>query len=316
MSDRAEQVLGVADALYGAVTMPVVYALFPGVTPAHLRRLMGYLVDRGAMVPALAGGTGRRVWLTTRAAAGRVSGLRKWLADSGAIRGALMAKIAGTIQPPVTFLHAQIAGQVVAGYGIAGRQFDSELHTGEHGPIADGIAYPESGFRLLIEAERMVRQGAGRWQKSGGLVEKIIAEFGQVGDGGTLVQHLIATPKSGGERAGELVDFEQELGRLVAEKAANLAGLPRDAGWWFLPVERLESDPVWHPVFPGTPAPRSLHGIAARRAAFAGEHAKNLELDRARKTRAKAAAAGISLPAGVTVLPSSVGSTGATPAIP
>jgi len=316
MSDRAEQVLSVADALYGAVTMSVVAALFPGVSPAHLRRLMGDLVDRGALVPAWAGGTGRRAWLTTRAAAGRVSGLRKWLADSDAVRGALMTKNAGTIQPPVTFLHAQIAGQLVVGFGVCGRAFDSELHTEESATIADGIAYPESDFRLLIEAERMVRQGAGRWRKQGGLVDKITAEFGQSSEAGELVQHLIAAPKLGGDRGGERTDFEQELDRLVAEKAADLAGLPHDAGWWFLPIASLESDPVWHPVFSGTPAPRSLPGIAARRAAFAAEHAKNLELDRARKVRAKAAGVGISLPAGVTVLPASASNSGATPATP
>jgi len=316
MSDRAEQVLQVSDALYGAVTMPVVSALFPGVSPAHLRRLMGDLVDRGAMVPAWAGGTGRRVWLTTRAASGRVSGLRKWLADSDAIRGALMTKNAGTVQPPVTFLHAQIAGQVVAGFGIHERTFDSELHTGEAALMADGVAYPEPDFRLLVEAERMVRQGAGRWKKPDGLVDKIVSEFGQSREDGALVQHLVAAPKSGGERGGEVVDFEQELARLVAEKSADLAGLPADAGWWFLPLESIEADPTWHPIFPGAEAPRSLPGIAARRAAFASEHAKNLELDRARKARAKAAAAGIALPAGVTLLPASASSKGATPATP
>src|SRR5690348_14974289 len=101
MSDRAEQVLSVADALYGAITMPVIEALFPAVTPAHLRRLMRDLVERAALVPGWAGGTGRRVWLTTRAASGRRAGLRKWLADSDAVRGALMTKSFGTIEPPV-----------------------------------------------------------------------------------------------------------------------------------------------------------------------------------------------------------------------
>ena len=316
MSDRAEQVLSVADALYGAITMPVVAAIFPGVTPTHLRRLMADLVARGAMVPAWAGGTGRRVWLTTRSASGRVAGLRKWLADSDAVRGALMTKNAGTIQPPVTFLHAQIAGQIVAGFGICERVFDSELHTGEAVTMADGIACPEPDFRLLIEAERMVRQGAGRWKKRDGLVDKIVSEFGQSREDGALVQHLVAAPKFGGERAGERVDFEQELARLVAEKASGMAGVPHDAGHWFLPEEHLEADPTWHPIFPGVEAPRPLPGIASRRAAFAAEHAKNAALDRARKARAKAAAAGIPLPAGVTVLPASASSTSANPTTP
>ena len=302
MSDRAEQVLQVADALYGAITMPVVAAIFPGVSHTHLRRLMADLVARGAMVPAWAGGTGRRVWLTTRNASGRGSGLRKWLADRDAIRGALMTKNAGTVQPPVTFLHAQVAGQVVAGFGVCELTFDSELHTGEAGLIADGVAYPEPDFRLLVEAERMVRQGARRWQKPGGLVDKIVSEFGQSREDGALVQHLIVAPKFGGERAGEVVDFEQELDHLVAEKSVDLAGVPPTAGWWFLPVEALDADPVWHPVFAGAEAPRRLPGIASRRAAFADAHAKNAELDRARKARALAAAAGIPLPAGVTVV--------------
>jgi len=182
--------------------------------------------------------------------------------------------------------------------------------------MADGVAYPEPDFRLLIEAERMVRQGAGRWKKPAGLVDKIVSEFGQSREDGALVQHLVAAPKFGGERAGERVDFEQELARLVAEKASGMAGVPHDAGHWFLPEEHLEADPTWHPIFPGVEAPRPLPGIASRRAAFAAEHAKNAALDRARKARAKAAAAGIPLPAGVTVLPASASSTSANPTTP
>lgn len=314
MSDRAEQVLQAADALYGAITMHVVAALFPNVSTVHLRRLMGDLVDRGALIPAWAGGTGRRVWLTTRNASRRVAGLRKWLADSDAIRGALMTKNAGTIQPPVTFLHAQIAGQVVAGFGVHGREFDSELHTGEALPVADGVAYPEPDFLLLVEAERMVRQGPGRWKKPAGLVDKIVAEFGQSREDGAFVQHLVVAPKFGGERDGERVDFEQELARLIAEKVSGMAGVPHDAGHWFLPEEHLDADPVWHPVFAGVPAPRPLPGITSRRASFAAEHAKNAELDRARKARARANAEGIPLPAGVTLLPASASSEGTTPA--
>jgi len=316
MSDRAEQVLSVADALFGAVTTPVVSALFPAVSPAHLRRLMGDLVDRGALIPAWAGGTGRRVWLTTRNAVGRVAGLRKWLADSDAIRGALMTKNAGTVQPPVTFLHAQIAGQIVAGFGVHGREFDSELHV-EGGPaIADGIAYPERDWRLVIEVERMVRQGVARWQKADGLVEKISGEFGQTRADGALVQHLVVAPKCGGSEVGERVDFEKELDRLLVEKSVDLVGLPRDSGWWFLAIEDLTADPVWHPVFAGANAPRVLHGIASRRSAFDAEHAENRELDRARKARARANAAGIPLPAGVTLLPASAGSKGTTATAP
>lgn len=302
MSDRAERILSTADALFGVITMAVVAALFPEVNPAPLRRQMGALVARGALVPAWAAGTGQRVWLTTRSASGRVSGLRKWLADSDAIRGALVTKSAGTVQPPVTFLHAQAAGQIVAGFGVCGREFDSELHTGEAGSMADGVAYPEPDWRLVIEVERMVRQGQGRWQKQGGVIDKIIAEFGQSASDGVLTQHLVAFPKFGGERAGERIDFEQELDRLIAERAAEMTGIMREAGWWFLPLDALEADPTWHSVFAGTLAPRPLPGIAKRRENFRAAHAKNAEIDRARKLRAAAAKAGVALPAGVTML--------------
>lgn len=302
MSNRSVTILATADALFGVITMPVVGALFPEVSPAPLRRLMCALVARGALVPAWAAGTGQRVWLTTRSAAGRVSGLRKWLADSDAIRGALMTKNAGTVQPPVTFLHAQAAGQVVAGFGVYGREFDSELHTGEAGAMADGVACPAPDWRLVIEAERMVRQGSGRWQKQGGLIEKIIAEFGHSVSDGMLTQHLVSFPKFGGERAGERIDFEQELDRLISERAAEMTGIAQTAGWWFLPLDELEADPTWHPVFAGTPAPRPLPGIAKRRENCRAAHAKNAEVDRARKLRAAAAKAGVALPAGVTML--------------
>jgi hypothetical protein len=302
MSNRAERILSTADALYGAITMPVISALFPDVSPAPLRRLMSALVVRGALVPAWAAGTGQRVWLTTRSASGRVSGLRKWLADSDAIRGALVTKSAGTVQPPVTFLHAQAAGQIVAGFGIYGREFDSELHLGEAGSMADGLAWPSADWRLVIEVERMVRQGQGRWQKQGGLIDKIIAEFGQWASDGVLTQHLVVFPKFGGERAGGRTDFEQELEKLVAEKTAEMTGFARESGWWFLPLDALDTDPVWHPISAGTPAPRTLPGIAKRRADFSAAHAKNAAIDRARKLRAAAAKAGVSLPVGVTML--------------
>jgi hypothetical protein len=295
-------ILAVADALFGAITMPVVLSLFPDASPAPLRRLMAELVARGAIVPAWAGGSGRRVWLTTRSAAGRVSGLRKWLADSDAVRGALVTKNVGTVVPPVTFAHAQAAGQIVAGFGACGREFDSELHVGDAGLVADGVAYPAPDWRLVIEVERMIRQGQGRWQKQGGMIDKIIAEFGQSASDGVLIQHLVAFPKFGGERAGEVVDFEQQLDRLVAERSADLAGVPASAGWWFLSLEQLDADPVWHPIFAGTPAPRALPGIAKRRENFLAVHAKNAEIDRARKLRAASAKAGVSLPIGVTML--------------
>jgi len=310
MNDRGQTILATADALYGAITMPVVAALFPDVSPARLRHLIHALVVHGALVPCWAAGSGQRVWLTTRSASGRGAGLRKWLADGVAIRSALMTKNAGTIRPPVTFLHAQMAGLVVAGLGTCGRAYDSELHTGDATTMADGIAYPEPDWRLVIEVERMVRQGPGRWQKQGGLVDKVTAELGQSDDAGALTQHLIVCPKLGNEDGGEPVNFERELDTAIAQKAAGLTGLPRDAGWWFLPIDDDESDPVWHPIFAGTEAPRPLPGIAARRAAFAGQHAKNAERDRARKLRAAATKAGVSLPAGVTMLPT----TGTTPA--
>ena len=304
MSDRSEVVISTADALFGAVTMPVVSATFPDVRQDLLRRLMCTLVVRGALVPAWAAGTGQRVWLTTRSASGRVSGLRKWLADSDAIRGALMNKDAGTVQSPVTFAHSQIAGLIVAGFGVRGRKFDSELHAEGGARVADGEAWPEADWRLTVEVERMVRQSAGRWQNRGGLVEKIIAGLGQLDDG-ALAQHLVACPKLGDERDGVRADFEGELAAAIAEKASGLAGLPRGAGWWFLPLDSLETDPVWHPIFAGTPASRPLPGIAKRRESFLAAHAKNAEVDRARKMRAAAAKAGVVLPAGITMLPRS-----------
>lgn len=312
MSDRAEQILRAADALYGAITMPVVIAMFPSVTRPPLWRALGNLVAAGALVPAWCAGTGKRVWLTTRSASGRVAGLRKWLADSDAVRLALACKNGGTIQPPSTFAHAQIAGQLVAGYGIHRRVFDSQLHTGEAGPIADGIASPEPGWRLLVEAERMVRQGPGRWQKRGGLVDKIIRNFDRGGPGEVLIQHLVAAPRT--DAAG--VDLEAQLVRMVTKEAAGFTGIPEDAGCWFLPIDDLEADPTWHPVSPGVPAPRWLSGIASRRAFYDAKHAANAMLDRDRKARARASAAGIPLPIGVTVPSASSRRTDTPPSTP
>lgn len=312
MSNRGEMILATADALFGAITMPVVVAMFPAVTRPPLWRAMGNLVDAGALVPAWCAGTGQRVWLTARSASGRVGGLRKWLADSDAVHVALASKNAGTIQPPVTFAHAQVAGQLVAGYGIHRRVFDSQLHAGDAGPVADGVAHPEPGFRLLIEAERMVRQGPGKWARRGGLVDKIIRHLDRGGPGDVLTQHLVVAPQT--DPTG--VNFEQELDRMVTKEVTGFTGIPSDAGWWFLPIGDLEGDPTWHPVSPGVPARRRLPGIASRRAFYDAKHAANAMLDRARKAQAKAAAAGIPLPAGVTVLPASGQRPDATPATP
>jgi hypothetical protein len=230
-----------------------------------------------------------------------VAGLRKWLADSDAVRGALASKSAGTIQPPSTFAHAQIAGQLTAGYGIHRRVFDSQLHAGDAGPIADGVAHPQPSWTLLIEAERMIRQGPAKWARHGGLVDKIIRHLDRGGPGEVSTQHLVAAPQT--DPTG--VDFEQELDRMVTKEVAGFTGIPEDAGWWFLPLGNIEADPTWHPVSPGVPAPRRLPGIASRRAFYDAKHAANAMLDRDRKARARAAATGTPLPIGVTVLPAS-----------
>lgn len=311
MSDRADQVLQVANALYGAVTPGVVAALLPEISLPHLRRLMHDLVQRGAFVRARAGGAGR-VWLTTRNAAGRVSGIRKWISDGDAVRGALMTKDAGTLQPPVTFLHAQIAGQVVSGFGTYGRKFDSELHAEGGAQVADGEAWPAADFRLVVEVERMVRQASARWSQRGGLIEKIVSQLGVDDGAGVLIQHLVVTPQCDAGGA----DFEAELDRLVRTKAGEMTGLPRDSGWWFLPISALDSDPVWHPIVAGAPAPRTLPGIATRRANFDSAHAKFQQLDRVRKARKSAIAGGVRVPAGVTVVPVSTGVASAPSATP
>ena len=296
MRDRAEAILEAADALYGAITMRVITALFPEVSPARLRHLTHNLVSRGALVGGWAGSTGRRVWLTTRSPAGRISGIRKWIADPYTVRHALAAKDACTIQPPVTFEHAQIAGEVVCGFGTYGRRFDSELHVDGGEQVADGEAWPQPDWRLRIEVERMVRQGLRRWLKSGGLVERIIEQF-LVDDGdGVFIQHLIVAPKFG---AGH-VDFEQELDRLVKQRASSIRNLPRTSGFWFLPMEEIESDPIWHPSFPGADAFCPLPGIAARRASFADTHGKNSEIDRIRKMRAAASKGDATVPVAIT----------------
>lgn len=302
MSNRAETILATAESLYGAITMDVIMALFPGVSPARLRHLIHDLVSRGALIGAWAGGSGKRVWLTTRSTVGRVAGLRKWLADPDSVRRALAAGKAGTIQPPVTFPHAQMAGQVVCGFGVHGRRFDSELHVDGGDQVADGEAWPQPDWRLRIEVERMVRQGSRRWVKEGGLIEKIVAQL-EFDDGdGVLIQHLVVAPKFG---AGH-IDLEQELARLVAQSATQVRNLPRDSGFWFLPAKRIESDPIWHPIFPGTRAPCLLPGIATRRASFADAHMKNSEIDRARKMRAATAKADEAPPDFVATLPTGV----------
>jgi hypothetical protein len=182
--------------------------------------------------------------------------------------------------------------------------------------MADGIACPEPDWRLIIEVERMVRQSPGRWQKHGGLIDKIVAEFGQPGGEDALTQHVVVCPKFGTEHAGQRMDFEHELDAALVGKTSGLTGVPRDAGWWFLPIDAPECDPVWHPIVAGAAPPRTLQGIAARRASFAAQHEKNAALDRTRKMRAAAAKAGVSLPAGVTVLPASARRSDATPPPP
>jgi len=300
-NDRASLGLATADALYGAITMPVVEALLPDVQPSRLRHLLAQMVDRGAVVSAWAGGTGRKVWLTTRPANGRLAGVRRWIADPSAVRDAIACgRVGGTLEPPSTFDHDMAAGQVTSGYGVHGHTFDSELRNEPAGKIGDGIAFVEADWRLLIEVERMVNQNIGRWQKAGGLIEKIVAALADNSLPGVTTQHLVVSPRTSPNRGRKVTDFESELAAAVTAKASGMHGIPEGAGWWFLPIDDLTGDPRWHPISAETAEPRSLPGIAKRRAVFDAIHEQNASIDADAKARAAARRAGVRVPRGVT----------------
>lgn len=301
MNDRAENILATADAGYGAITMPVIEALLPSTKPARIRHLLATMVQRGALVSAWAGATGRKVWLTTRSAEGRLAGVRRWIADPAIARDAIATgRVPVTLEPPTTFEHDMIALQMVAGFGVHGRTFDSELHVEIAGKISDGIAFPEPDRRLLVEVERMVNQNIGRWQKEGGLIDKIVASLSDNSMPNVRTEHLIVSPKTSPNRGRKVTDFEAKLAAAVTEKAAGMHGIPAGAGLWFLPIDDLTGDPRWHPISSECGEPRALLGIAKRRAAFAAEHDKNARIDRERKARLAAERAGVRVPRGVT----------------
>jgi len=300
-TNRTSRILETADALYGAVTMPVVEALLPEVQPPRLRHLLAQMVERGALVSVWAGGTGRKAWLTTRPASGRLAGVRRWIADSAAVRDAIATgRVAGNLEPPTTFDHDMTAGQMTAGFGVYGHTFDSQLHSDGGRKISDGIAFPEPGRRVLIEVEMMVNQNLGRWQRAGGLIDKMIAALADNSLPGIRTEHLVVSPQTSPDRGRKVTDFETELAAAVRARVAGMQGIPATAGWWFLPLDDLTGDPRWHPISGDPAEPRSLPGIANRRAAFTAEHDKNARIDRERKARLAAERAGVRVPRGVT----------------
>lgn len=299
-NDRADTILATADALHGAITMRVVLALFPDVQPVHLRLAMNKLVQRGALAWAWCRDLGGKVWLTTHGVEGRLSGVRRWIPDSDEARLTLRSgRAGGEIKLPKVFTHDQVAGLVVSGLGAFGREYESELRKATGAEIADGVAWVGQDHRLLVEVERMINQGIGRWRKPGGLVEKMRRNFADNSEPAIRTEHVVIAPRTSLSAQASSVAFEQMLAEIVRAEAGRMHGLARDAGWWFLPIDDVEADLTWHPVFVDA-APRSLLGIKSRRSAFESNHRQNAEIDRGRKAIARARRDGVRIPRGVT----------------
>lgn len=285
---RAEQVLRIADMLGGAITTPAVYAGWPDVQQDVLRRLLAKLVARGALVVVHTAGLGGRVYLTRAGAGGRESGVRHFLKDRpDALTEALeTGRVRHTVALTTTAVHDQIAAIVALGLSSGAAEFERQMRQqNDRGlAIADGYAWPEVDRRVAIEIERMVGQSPHRWEQPGGLVEKIDKSLIADNSHPSWVdEYVVVSPRSLNRLHQDVAAELSELVRAAAAK--NFKNRP-GAGWWFLPIDSIDSDPEWHPIVPGTPPARPLPGIRSRRAAFESAHAKRAEIDAERKARA------------------------------
>lgn len=284
---RATEILAVAHALGGGITMPVIYALRPDVEQNVLRRTVQKMRERGALraVPCSDLGSARRVYLTTRGVDGRASGVQKML-DNNERQNVVL---------PEKFAHNLIAAQLTFGLGEAGATTESELWRARapssSGLVKDGVAEIRPDWRVEIEVEMMVHQSPARWAKKGGLVARIAAACRFDNSRPTEVVEMLVVAPLWLSRFHP--DSEVELDAMVRERAAKNFENRKGAGWWFLDLDRLESDPVWHPISPRDCEPPNgqLLGLASRRDQYRRVHEKRAALDTVRKANKRAEAA-------------------------
>lgn len=303
---RAGEILTVADLAGGGITMPVIYAMFPGVAPNILRRTVKKMCERGALRKIAVSEFTRRAYLTTRGADGKASGVQKMLVDSTQHVCVL----------PEKFLHNQMAAALAYGLGSGGTIAETEIwrerEPDDKSLVPDGIAEIRPGWRIEIEVERMIHQSPTRWTKANGLVARIVASCRPDNSRpGVITEVLVAAPIW---LSSVHPNSEAELDELVRQAAAKNFENRDGAGWWFLDLNCLESDPVWHPVFPPDCEPPNdqLLGLASRRNLYRKAHEKRSEIDRTRKAAAREKrerenaqkrSAGVQVPASTSVLP-------------
>ncbi|TAN03506.1 MAG: hypothetical protein EPN36_12125 [Rhodanobacteraceae bacterium] len=282
---RAGEILSVADSLGGGITMPVVYSMFPSVAPDILRRVVKKMCERGALRAVAISEFARRAYLTTRGVDGRASGVQRTLTEPGQ-RACVL---------PEKFLHNQIAGMLAFGLGQDGAIAEGEIWRGRArgagGLVPDGIAEVGPSWRVEIEVEKMVNQSPARWSKKGGIADRIATTCRpDNSQPGVVTEVLVVAPVW---LSKNHPDSEAELAALVGAVAAKNYQNREGAGWWFLDIDRLESDPVWHSVFPANCEPPNgqLLGLAARRQQYERAHQKRAALDAARKAKKRPAAA-------------------------
>lgn len=287
LNNRTDAILRTADFLGGAILLATIYAMFPDVREAVLRRIVSKLVRRRALVWVWAGELNCKVFLTVHGDGRHESGMRRWLKDPEAVRRALETGCGGrAVTLPERFRHNQIAGLIAMGISGGRADFERELWRQRDGSpmVADGAAWPEPDRRILIENERMVSQSPNRWKQKNGVADRIAKSFreSETGDG-FHDECLVIAPVF---LSKDWPDSMAELEQLVAARAGK-GQKNRDAvGWWSIDPKDLEADPVWHP-FPadsGT-APRALPGIRTRRHAAEAAHEQAAKIDRARKAR-------------------------------
>lgn len=246
---REELILHVAQRLSGAITMPVVEALYPDVHRSVLVRLLARMCRLGGplvKLRQLGGQSG--VWLTTQPADSRhPAGIKRWL-DANA-REAMRVRNRhperwSMVRPalPVTFTHDQIAGTLVAGYGHEhGMVFDSELTRSKLNKTPDGRAWISPDSVIEIEVERMVRQPVSRWSRAGGLIATMVSEMHGVDSNR---HHLVVAPRR----------HLHSLVRGVEERANALGYIEewqndeRQCGYWTLALEDVLGPPTWNVV--------------------------------------------------------------------
>ena len=246
---RDELVLDVTQRLSGAITMPVVQALYPDVHRSVLVRLLARMSRPGGPLIALWQLDGRsRVWLTSQPTdSHHQAGIKRWLnADA---QEAMRARDRHPerwqqVRPtlPITFIHDQIAGMLVAGYGHEhGMTFDSELLRSRHGKTPDGRAWIGPDEVLDIEVERMVRQPISRWSKDGGLIETMVMTMQSIH---ANTRHLVVAPSR------HLPLLVQNVERMLHVRGYSEMWRHDDAqrGYWTLPLEDVWGKPTWNPA--------------------------------------------------------------------